>query len=67
MVSQTYFLTCKAVAQQMVKQKSGKIVNLTWHREQAGQGQAVDWSADRGAVDGLTRSVPTLSATTASA
>jgi len=53
----TYFLTCKAVAQQMVKQKSGKIVNLTSIVSKLGPGQAVDWSADRGAVDGLTRSV----------
>jgi NAD(P)-dependent dehydrogenase (short-subunit alcohol dehydrogenase family) len=53
----TYFLTCKAVAQQMVKQRAGKIVNLTSIVSKLGPGQAVDWSADRGAVDGLTRSV----------
>jgi len=53
----TYFLTCKAVAQQMVQQRSGKIVNLTSIVGKLGPGQAVDWAADRGAVDGLTRSV----------
>jgi len=53
----TYFLTCKAVAQYMVQQRSGKIVNLTSIVSKLGPGQAVDWSADRGAVDGLTRSV----------
>ena len=53
----TYFLTCKAVAQYMTQQRSGKIVNLTSIVGKLGPGQAVDWSADRGAVDGLTRSV----------
>jgi 3-oxoacyl-[acyl-carrier protein] reductase len=53
----SYFLTCKAVAQYMTKQKSGKIINLTSIVSKLGPGQAVDWSADRGAVDGLTRSV----------
>jgi len=53
----TYFLTCKAVCQYMAEQRSGKIVNLTSIVGRLGPGQAVDWSADRGAVDGLTRSV----------
>jgi 3-oxoacyl-[acyl-carrier protein] reductase len=53
----TYFLTCKAVAQYMTQQRSGKIVNLTSIVSKLGPGQAVDWAADRGAVDGLTRSV----------
>jgi NAD(P)-dependent dehydrogenase (short-subunit alcohol dehydrogenase family) len=53
----TYFLTCKAAAQYMTQQRSGKIVNLTSIVGKLGPGQAVDWSADRGAVDGLTRSV----------
>jgi len=53
----SYFLTCKAVAQYMTKQRSGKIINLTSIVSKLGPGQAPDWSADRGAVDGLTRSV----------
>lgn len=53
----TYFLTCKAVGRHMAERRSGKIINLTSIVGKLGPGQAVDWSADRGAVDGLTRSV----------
>ena len=55
--ARSYFLTCQAVARVMVKQRSGKIVNLTSIVGRLGPGQAAAWSADRGAVDGLTRSL----------
>ena len=53
----SYFLTCQAVAQQMVKQRYGKIINLSSIVGRLGPGQAASWSADRGAVDGLTRAL----------
>ncbi len=53
----SYFLTGQAVANEMVKRRYGKIINLTSIVGKLGPGQAVDWSADRGAVDGLTRSM----------
>ena len=52
-----YFLTGQAAANEMVKRRYGKIVNLTSIVAKLGPGQAVDWAADRGAVDGLTRSM----------
>jgi 3-oxoacyl-[acyl-carrier protein] reductase len=51
----SYFLTCQAVARQMVKQRYGKIINLSSIVGVLGPGQAASWAADRGAVNGLTR------------
>ena len=51
----SYFLTCQAVARQMIKQRSGKIINLSSIVGVLGPGQAASWTADRGAVNGLTR------------
>jgi 3-oxoacyl-[acyl-carrier protein] reductase len=51
----SYFLCCQAVARQMVKQRSGKIINLSSIVGVLGPGQAASWTADRGAVNGLTR------------
>ena len=51
----SYFLTCQAVARQMVKQRYGKIINLSSIVGVLGPGQAASWTADRGAVNGLTR------------
>jgi len=51
----SYFLTCQAVARQMIKQRAGKIVNLSSIVGVLGPGQAASWTADRGAVNGLTR------------
>ena len=51
----SYFLTCQAVARQMVKQRAGKIINLSSIVGVLGPGQAASWTADRGAVNGLTR------------
>jgi 3-oxoacyl-[acyl-carrier protein] reductase len=53
----SYFLTGKAVANQMVEQRSGKIINLSSIVGKLGPGQAAAWSADRGSVDGLTRAM----------
>ncbi len=53
----SYFLTGQAVAQEMVKQRYGKIINLTSIVGKLGPGQGAAWSADRGAVDGLTRAM----------
>jgi NAD(P)-dependent dehydrogenase (short-subunit alcohol dehydrogenase family) len=53
----SYFLTCQAVARQMVKQRYGKIINLSSIVGVLGPGQAASWTADRGAVNGLTRAV----------
>jgi NAD(P)-dependent dehydrogenase (short-subunit alcohol dehydrogenase family) len=51
----SYFHSCQAVARQMVKQRYGKIINLTSIVGVLGPGQAASWAADRGAVNGLTR------------
>ncbi len=51
----SYFLCCQAVARQMVKQRYGKIINLSSIVGVLGPGQAASWTADRGAVNGLTR------------
>lgn len=51
----SYFLTCQAVAREMVKRRSGKIINLSSIVGVLGPGQAASWSADRGGVNGLTR------------
>jgi len=51
----SYFLCCQAVARQMVKQRCGKIINLSSIVGVLGPGQAASWTADRGAVNGLTR------------
>ena len=51
----SYFLTCQAVARQMVKQRYGKIINLSSIVGVLGPGQAASWTADRGGVNGLTR------------
>jgi 3-oxoacyl-[acyl-carrier protein] reductase len=51
----SYFLCCQAVARQMVKQRYGKIINLSSIVGVLGPGQAASWAADRGAVNGLTR------------
>ena len=51
----SYFLTCQAAARQMVKQRYGKIINLSSIVGVLGPGQAASWTADRGAVNGLTR------------
>lgn len=51
----SYFLTCQAVARQMVKQRYGKMINLSSIVGVLGPGQAASWAADRGAVNGLTR------------
>ena len=51
----SYFLTCQAVARQMIKQRSGKIINLSSIVGVLGPGQAASWTADRCAVNGLTR------------
>lgn len=52
-----YFLTCKAVAPQMIKQRYGKIINLSSIAGVLGPGQAASWAADRGAVNGLARAL----------
>jgi len=51
----SYFLTCQAVARHMIKQRYGKIINLSSIVGVLGPGQAASWTADRGAVNGLTR------------
>jgi len=51
----SYFLTCQAVGRRMIKQRSGKIINLSSIVGVLGPGQAASWTADRGAVNGLTR------------
>ena len=51
----SYFLTSQAAARQMVKQRYGKIINLSSIVGVLGPGQAASWTADRGAVNGLTR------------
>ena len=51
----SYFLSCQAVARQMVKQRSGKIVNLSSIVGVLGPGQAASWTADRGGVNGISR------------
>jgi NAD(P)-dependent dehydrogenase (short-subunit alcohol dehydrogenase family) len=51
----SYFLCCQAVARQMVKRRYGKIINLSSIVGVLGPGQAASWTADRGAVNGLTR------------
>ena len=53
--AKSYFLTCQAVSRQMIKQRAGKIVNLSSIVGVLGPGQAASWTADRGAVNGLTR------------
>lgn len=53
----SYFITGQAFANEMVKRRYGRIINLTSIVGKLGPGQAVDWAADRGAVDGLTRSM----------
>jgi len=53
----SYFLTGQTVAQEMVKRRYGKIINLSSIVGRLGPGQAAAWSADRGAVDGLTRAM----------
>jgi NAD(P)-dependent dehydrogenase (short-subunit alcohol dehydrogenase family) len=53
----SYFLTGQAVANEMVKRRYGRIVNVTSIVGRLGPGQAVDWAADRGSVDGLTRAM----------
>lgn len=52
----SYFLTCQAVARQMIKQRAGRIVNLSSIVGVLGPGQAASWTGDRGGVNGLTRS-----------
>lgn len=51
----SYFLCCQAAARQMAKQRYGKIINLSSIVGVLGPGQAASWTADRGAVNGLTR------------
>ena len=51
----SYFLTCQSAARQMIKQRYGKIINLSSIVGVLGPGQAASWTADRGAVNGLTR------------
>jgi NAD(P)-dependent dehydrogenase (short-subunit alcohol dehydrogenase family) len=51
----SYFLSCQAVAREMVKRRSGKIINLSSIVGVLGPDQAASWAADRGAVNGLTR------------
>lgn len=51
----SYFLCCQAVGRQMVQQRYGKIINLSSIVGVLGPGQAASWTADRGAVNGLTR------------
>lgn len=52
----SYFLTCQAVARHMIQQRAGRIVNLSSIVGVLGPGQAASWTADRGGVNGLTRS-----------
>jgi NAD(P)-dependent dehydrogenase (short-subunit alcohol dehydrogenase family) len=52
-----YFLTCQAAGRQMAKQRSGKIVNLTSIVGKIGSGESVSWSAARGGVDAMTRTM----------
>ena len=40
----SYFLTCQAVARQMIKQRSGKIINLSSIVGVLGPGQAASWA-----------------------
>jgi NAD(P)-dependent dehydrogenase (short-subunit alcohol dehydrogenase family) len=51
----SYFFTCQTVAREMVKRRSGKIINLSSIVGVLGPGQAASWTADRGGVNGLTR------------
>jgi 3-oxoacyl-[acyl-carrier protein] reductase len=51
----SYFLTCQSVAREMVKRRSGRIINLSSIVGVLGPGQAASWTADRGGVNGLTR------------
>jgi NAD(P)-dependent dehydrogenase (short-subunit alcohol dehydrogenase family) len=51
----SYFLSCQVAARQMVKQRYGKIINLSSIVGMLGPGQAASWATDRGAVNGLTR------------
>jgi 3-oxoacyl-[acyl-carrier protein] reductase len=51
----SYFLTCQAVAREMIKRRSGRIINLSSIVGVLGPGQAASWTADRGGVNGLTR------------
>jgi NAD(P)-dependent dehydrogenase (short-subunit alcohol dehydrogenase family) len=53
----SYFLACQAVAREMVKRRSGRIINLSSIVGVLGPGQAASWTADRGGVNGLTRAV----------
>jgi 3-oxoacyl-[acyl-carrier protein] reductase len=53
----SYFLTGKAVGNQMAEQRSGRIINVSSIVGKLGPGQGAAWSADRGSVDGLTRSM----------
>ncbi|HWP29238.1 MAG TPA: SDR family oxidoreductase [Chloroflexota bacterium] len=51
------FLCCQAVAHEMVKQRRGKIVNITSIVGKLGPGGAVAWAASRGGVDAMTRAL----------
>jgi gluconate 5-dehydrogenase len=52
------FITCQAVGRVMIKQKSGKIVNLSSVRGRYGAPSgAVAYSPSKGAVDALTRTL----------
>jgi NAD(P)-dependent dehydrogenase (short-subunit alcohol dehydrogenase family) len=51
------FLCCQSVGRIMAQQKSGKIINITSVVGKVGQARAVIWSAARGGVDAMTRSL----------
>ena len=49
------FICCQAVGRQMIKQKSGKIVNISSVRGSFGADGAIAYSPSKGAVDSMTR------------
>ena len=51
------FLCCQAVAREMIKQRRGKIVNITSIVGKLGPGGSVAWAASRGGVDAMTRAL----------
>jgi len=52
-----YFLFCQAVASVMVRQRSGKIINLASTDARIGSGESVCTSAAHSSIDALTRAV----------
>ena len=53
----SYFLCCQYIGRVMIKQKTGKIINITSMVGKMGVTSGVMWSAARGGVDAMTRSL----------